>query len=83
MTFHVTASGRSFCKVQYISSEDEDGADEDDAWNEYSDSKNIASKKKPRTEAESSSKNSYLVAHVTSSNLSRDRLVNYLNLLFL
>ncbi|XP_020872305.1 B3 domain-containing protein REM2 isoform X2 [Arabidopsis lyrata subsp. lyrata] len=73
MTFHVTASGRSFCKVQYISS-DEDGADEDDAWTEYSDSKNIASKKKPRTEAKSSSKNSYLVAHVTSSNLSRDRL---------
>ncbi|AEE85937.1 Transcriptional factor B3 family protein [Arabidopsis thaliana] len=73
MTFHVTASGRSFCKLQYISS-DEDRADEDDAWNVYSDSKNIVSKKKPRTEAESSSKNYYLVAHVTPSNLSRDRL---------
>lgn len=65
MTFHITASGRSFCKLQCISS------DEDDTWDEYSNSK-----KKLRTEAESSSKNSYLVAHVTSSNLSRDRLVS-------
>lgn len=82
MTFHVTAAGRSFCKVQCVYS-DKDGADKVDTWNEDSDSKNIASKNKPRTEAESSSKNSYLVAHVTSSNLSRDTLVNYLTLLFL
>lgn len=61
-----------FCQVQCISSE-EYGADEDDTWNEYSDSKNIVTKKKPRTE--SSIENSYLVAHVTASNLSRDRLV--------
>ncbi|CAA7024357.1 unnamed protein product [Microthlaspi erraticum] len=74
MVFHVTPSGRSFFQVHCISSESE----EDDIRDDGSDSKNIASKMEPRKETESPSESSYLVAHVTSSNLSRDTLVTTL-----
>lgn len=79
MVFHVTPSGRSFFQVHCISSESE----EDDKSEDGSDPKNIASKMEPRKETESSSESSYLVAHVTSSSLSRDRLVTALYLTLL
>lgn len=56
---------------------DDDVYDDDDATSEEKLYPNKTSlKKRARTETESSSENTYLVAHVTPSNLSRNHMVN-------